>query len=182
MDVFLREGRVPGVHEGNQREPLVPLGRRWNGYGQVAVGASLEAACESPAHLAAAIAAFPRNCPYIMTYRPDKDKVFVVLREGADRDDALDAAFVAHLWLHELQESLGATDRKCMVALPAEPRAHAKGEAAVAADPIGLESLPLVQSHGNAMWRVFSDQAVEQGWQLKGTMLAIGDSRLLSAP
>lgn len=173
MDIWLKEGRVPSILEGNKREPLAPLGRRWNGYGQVILGASLETACESPAHLAAAVSAFPKCCPYVMTYRPDKDKVYVVLRAGADKAAALDGAFLAHLWLHEIHEATGGAARQCLVALPA-----------AAPPPLaaGCETLAEVQARGNAAWRAFSDQAGQQGWQLTGTMLAIGNSRLLSAP
>ena len=35
MDKFLSEQRVPSVHDGNKSEPLMPLGKHWNGYGQV---------------------------------------------------------------------------------------------------------------------------------------------------
>ena len=183
MDRFLAEGRVPGVLEGNKREPLLPLGPRWSGYGQVVVGASLEAACETPAHLSAAIAAFPHTSPYVLTYRPDKDKVFVVLRDSADRDAALEGAFAAHLWLDEIHERVAPAERKCMTALPAESDVQRQSSGAdVKVHVPGHDALGFVREHQAAMWALFAEQAHEQGWKLQGTMLAVGDTRLLCMP
>ena len=178
MDKFLREGRVPDMHEGNKKEPLMPLGHRWNGYGQIVIGASLEAACESPTHLSAAIAAFPAKSAYVLTYRPDKDKVFVVLRQGANRDDALEGAFLAHLWLSRLHDTVNAAGRKCMAALPADKKVRTCG---ADKEVVGAEALEYVRRHRQDLWRKFSRQAEHHGWQMHGTMLAIGDSRLLTS-
>jgi hypothetical protein len=172
MDVFLKEGRVPSVLEGNKKEPLVPVGRAWNGYGQVKLGASLEAACESPAHLAAAVKAFPEPRPYVLTYRPDKDKVYVVLRVSADKAAALEGAFLAHLWLERIHATVPEKCRRHLSALPSPC------SGTVDAD----EALAYAHAHRGDLWHDFRRQAVAQGWNLGGTMLAIGDTRLLNLP
>lgn len=180
MDKFLREQRVPGVADGNKNEPLMPLGKHWNGYGQVVLGASLEKACESPAHLSAAIAAFPANSPYVLTYRADKDKVFVVLRAGADKAQALEGAFLAHLWLSKIHESGEGRPRQLMHALPVHGAAAVAVAQGVAVP--GARALDQVLRSRKEMWRDFSEQAVDLGWNMPGTMLAIGDTRLLPQP
>ena len=172
MDKFLAEGRVPSVHEGNKNEPLVPLGKRWAGYGQVVLGTSLEKACCSPTHLAAAIATFPPPSPYVMTYRPDKDKVYVVLREGAGEEDALEGAFLAHLWLDSVHRRVPDDLRRCMCSLPSGCKGGAAGDEALAA----------VRRARGESWREFRGLAIAEGWDLGGTMLAIGDTRLLAPP
>lgn len=178
MDKFLKENRVPSIHEGNKNEPLMPIGKRWNGYGQVVLGASLETACETPAHLSAAISAFPISSPFVLTYRPDKDKVFVVLRQTADKAAALEGAFLAHLWLCRIHETVGDKERRCMSALPL----HMAGCCCEAVDMAGQEALAYVQKRRKVLWHQFSEEAIGHGWNMKGTMLAIGDTRLLPLP
>ena len=144
------------------------------------LGASLEKACESPAHLSAAIAAFPASSPYVLTYRPDKDKVFVVLRTTADKAAALEGAFLAHLWLHRIHASVGDKQRRRMHGLPLHG-ASATAAAGGAAVP-GAGALEAVLRQRKGLWRQFSEQASGRGWNMKGTMLAIGDTRLLPLP
>jgi hypothetical protein len=172
MDIFLKEGRVPGVLEGNKNEPLVPIGKAWNGYGQVKLGASLEAACESPGHLSASVKAFPPSSPYLLTYRPDKDKVYVVLRESADEAAALEGAFVAHLWLERIHEAVPERCRRNLCALPSAGGASSEAE----------DTLAYARAHWSELWHDFKHQAVSQGWKLGSTMLAIGDTRLINLP
>jgi hypothetical protein len=174
-DTFFKSGHVPSVHEGNKREPLVPLGKYWAGYGQVKIGASVEAACESPAHLADALAAVPQNCPCVLTYRPDVDKVFVMLREKADRIAALDAAFLAHLWLHRIHEVSDDKRRRCMPALPCRAGQVTHPDCG---DEL-LASLEWAQHQRGHKWRSFCSQAEARGWKMDDAMLAIGDTRLL---
>lgn len=186
MDKFLHHDRVPSVHEGNKREPLLPIGPRWNGYGQVVLGASLERACETPTHLAAMLAAFPRDSPYLLSYRPEKGQVFVVLREGATKDDALSGAFLAHLWLRRIQEGVSSTaERKCMAPLPAAAQESEESDVLLARGVrkvLGAGSLAEARRTQRPLWRRFAAEAEEEGWCLKGTMLAIGDTRMQDLP
>lgn len=185
MDKFLRHGRVPSVFEGNKREPLMPIGTRWNGYGQVVLGASLERACETPAHLSAMLDAFPAGSPYLLSYRPDRNKVYVVLREKATKDDALAGAFLAHLWLRRIQESVAEAERKCMVPLPAPRQRHVQRHAQSVSDSRKLaaaDTLGEAKRTQCPLWKRFAAEAEEAGWCLKGTMLAIGDTRMQDLP
>jgi hypothetical protein len=171
MDMFLNERRVPDVFEGNKREPLMPIGKRWNSYGQVVLGASVETACESPEHLSATVAAFGSSSPYYLTYRPEKDKVYVMLKDGVDKSVALEAAVLAHAWLHRIHEVEPEATRNGIPALP--DAGHAS---------LVQQSLAYVRARRRETWTEFKDAALTQGWNMKGTMLAMGDTRLLALP
>lgn len=175
MDMFLKEGRVPSVAEGNKSEPLIPLGKHWNGYGQVVLGASVEVACEDPEHLLESLGAFGSSSPYYLTYRPELDKVFVMLREGVDNVVALEAAFLAHLWLHRIHELAPLhMNRKCIPALPCRQGSCSWNQEL-------QHSLAHVKAHRRESWGQFRDEATAHGWKIKSTMLAIGNTRLLHA-
>lgn len=172
MDIFLKEKRVPGIREGNIKEPLIPLGKRWNGYGQVVLGASVETACESPEHLAATISTFGAPSTYYLSYRPDKDKVYVMLKEGIEISAALEATVMAHSWLHRIHEVVPEAERACMAALPATG----------GSDSDAQRTLAYIRGKRRETWGEFRDSALTQGWNLKGSMLAMGDTRLLALP
>jgi hypothetical protein len=174
MDVFLKEHRVPGITEGNRNEPLMPLGKRWNGYGQVVLGASVESACESPEHLNATISTFGASSPYYLTYRPDKDKVYVMLKDGVETSAALEATVMAHSWLNRIHEVVPEAERACMPALPATGVGDSHSQA--------HKALAHIRGKRRETWGEFRDAALAQGWNLKGSMLAMGDTRLLALP
>ncbi|KAG2430432.1 hypothetical protein HXX76_009956 [Chlamydomonas incerta] len=96
---YLTGGQVPGVAEANHNEPLLPWGR-YN-QGRLVLGASVEAACARPGDLLTAAAAF-RDGRYLVTYRPDTKKAYVLLRDGATNMDCLQASFFGHVFLHVL--------------------------------------------------------------------------------
>lgn len=172
MDVFFKQKRVPSIREGNRKEPLIPLGKHWNGYGQVILGASIEAACESPEHLEAIISTFGASSPYFLSYRPDRDKVYVMLREGVETSTALEATVLAHSWLYRIHETLPESERSSMAALPATG-----GNSSIT-----HRTLAHVRGRRKDTWVEFRDAALGQGWNLKGSMLAMGDTRLLALP
>lgn len=172
MDIFLKEKRVPGIREGNRKEPLVPLGKSWNGYGQVVLGASVETACESPEHLADTLSTFGASSPYYLSYRPDKDKVYVMLKEGVETSVALEATVMAHSWLHRIHEVVPEAERACIAALPATGGSQGSVH----------QTLAHVRGKRRETWGEFRDAALGQGWNLKGSMLAMGDTRLLAVP
>ncbi|MEW5299951.1 MAG: hypothetical protein WDW36_002919 [Sanguina aurantia] len=94
---FLSSGVVPGIEEANTNEPLLP----WGSYnqGRVVLGATVQEACKGPQELKDALAQYGDR-QYMLTYRPEVDKVFVLLREGAKTEDILKAAFSANVFLH----------------------------------------------------------------------------------
>ncbi|GFR40042.1 hypothetical protein Agub_g580 [Astrephomene gubernaculifera] len=129
---YLTDGCVPGVAEANQQEPLLPWGR----YNQrrLVLGASVEAACAGPADLSYAAGLFRQGSyGYMVTYRPDTRKAYVLLREGATSWDCLQASFFGHVFLHLLDG--GRLDAE---GLPLQPAARqALGAAAAAPSTVG---------------------------------------------
>ncbi|GIL71507.1 hypothetical protein Vretimale_2630 [Volvox reticuliferus] len=115
---YLTDGRVPSVAEANHNEPLLPWGR-YN-QGRLVLGASVEAACAGPSDLGYAASRFPESSyRYLVTYRPDTKKAYILLRDGATSIDCLQASFFGHVFLHLLDGGL------CEASLPQTARIQA---------------------------------------------------------
>ncbi|GIL46240.1 hypothetical protein Vafri_3268 [Volvox africanus] len=115
---YLTDGSVPSVAEANRNEPLLPWGR-YN-QGRLVLGASVEAACAGPSDLGYAASRFPESSyRYLVTYRPDTKKAYVLLRDGATSMDCLQASFFGHVFLHLLDGG-----GLCAAALPHTAGTH----------------------------------------------------------
>ena len=67
--------------------------------GRVVLGARVEDACRGPAEYADALRMLGDR-PFALTYRPETQRAYVMLKEGASGTDALCGAFHAHVLLH----------------------------------------------------------------------------------
>ncbi|KAI8464617.1 MAG: vitamin B6 photo-protection and homoeostasis-domain-containing protein [Monoraphidium minutum] len=179
---FAARGAVPGVTEANQGEPLLPWGRYHQG--RIVLGAAVEDAVHSPAELARAAALF-RSERFIVTYRPETRKVYVMLRENAAVPDTLKAAFTAHMVLHLMEACVPPASPAAGAGGPAalEPwrRLVAGGGAAMGEgrDAQALRLMEAAKPVLDALYSEFSRQAERQGWKLASTMLNPRETRLL---
>lgn len=139
------------------------------------LGAKVEEACRSASDLLAAAPAF-RGERYILTYRPDTKKVYVVLKQGAETVDCLKAAFACHTFLHLLD---GHPLPPRVAAPPHLLRAVKDAAAATASAQHGQWLLTCSWTVVDALYGDFTRQAAACGWQLKQTMLNPRETRLL---
>lgn len=142
--VMCTTGMVPSIAEANAREPLLP----WGASQRVVLGASVEDAVDGPHALGSLLDTW-RGRKYALSYQADTKKVYVVLREGANGSDILEAAFHAQHFLHALD----------------------RGGA-----PEGL--LRNTAREAPELFAGFASQAVDAGWKLQLTMLNPSETRL----
>ncbi|EFJ49504.1 hypothetical protein VOLCADRAFT_80645 [Volvox carteri f. nagariensis] len=159
---YLSDGFIPGVAEANHNEPLLPWGR--HNQNRLVLGASVESACAGPSELAHAVQRFPEpEYRYLVTYRPDTKKAYVLLREGATSMDCLQASFFGHVFLHLLDgAALSHAPLQLTAAATTTMGAIAKSSAVV-----------------SVLYPDFISQAERNGWKLQQTMLNPKENRLL---
>lgn len=139
------------------------------------LGATVEQACCSPSDLTAAAPMF-RHDKYILLYRPDSRKMYVLLKQGAETKDCLKAAFACHTLLHLMDG--GTLPPNC----GASQHLLTAAKDAAAATSTTQQSQALLQSSWMVVEALYSDfmkKAALQGWQLKQTMLNPRETRLL---
>ena len=95
-----------------------------------------------------------------------------MLKEGVETSVALEATVMAHSWLHRIHEVVPEAERACIAALPATGGSQGSVH----------QTLAHVRGKRRETWGEFRDAALGQGWNLKGSMLAMGDTRLLAVP
>lgn len=163
---FFDTGQVPDVSESNKKEPLLLYGG--HNRSRIVLGATVSQACLHSKDLYAASELFKAQ-RFLLSYRRDTRKVFIMLKEGAQASDTLKASLSAHLLL------------KLMDGQPTpflqQPKSGFSAPAPTHDDY--LSCLKFVASSVDNLFAEFSAQAVKRGWELTNTMLNPKDSRLL---
>ncbi|CAI5500096.1 unnamed protein product [Closterium sp. Naga37s-1] len=98
---FLETGQVPSLAEANARERILVL--PWAVDRPLELGARVADSFRSPADLLSSQRIF-KDEQYIVTYRPNHRRAYVVLKEGAKSRDVVRAAFQTHVLLHLLDQ------------------------------------------------------------------------------
>ena len=154
--------------------------------GRVVLGARVEDACQGPAEYSEALESFSSQ-PFAITYRPETQRAYVLLKEGASGSDSLCGAFHAHVLLHMMD----AVDGKGALPIAeALPKTLVNGQQAAALLPSPLTALKEIDdthrvlmqvsaSRGNQLYTSFLEQAADLGWQLENTMLNPQEARLM---
>lgn len=188
---MLSTGILPGPKESNAQEALLPwsdpIGRR------VILGAPVAEACAGPDDLVASLQRFA-NRNYALTYRPETQKVYVMLRQGADTEAVLRSVLDAHCVLHLIDQSNEgkipapskwsngkvARERGAIGRL----RREAQGWLEAGAPPRAQNknyhqrALDYVAAQGHDLYKEFKKQAQDCGWNLSLTMLNPLETRL----
>ena len=154
--------------------------------GRVVLGARVEDACQGPAEYATALETFG-NEAYAITYRPETNRAYVLLKQGASMQDTLCGAFSAHVLLHMLD---AVEDKPALPALHTLPqvepgmRSDIMSEALTALrdldDPHSL-LLNVTAVKGYKLYQDFISQASDLGWNLDNTMLNPKEARLTAS-
>ncbi|KAL9246097.1 hypothetical protein vseg_019675 [Gypsophila vaccaria] len=168
MESFLNTGQVPSLKEGNIKEKVFTF--PWMEDKPVVLGSRFKDAFQDPGLYIALEPLFERE-RYIVTYNPEKNKVYALLKDQAKSDDILKAAFHGHVLLHSIRSSL----KKHAVS-----GKHNKY--------VNLETVPTFSDIEGVVaescktvsttYGLFKYKATEQGWMMSESLLNPGRARL----
>lgn len=152
--------------------------------GRVVLGARVEDACPGPSQYATALETFG-DAAFALTYRPESNKAYVLLKQGATVQDTLCAAFHAHVLLHMLDASSGKPALPALQLLPQS--APGLGSESLTSALTPLKDIDDPHNHllhatatkGHKLYQDFTGQASILGWNLDNTMLNPKESRLV---
>ena len=154
--------------------------------GRVVLGASVEDACQGPAEYTEALDTFTSH-PFALTYRPETQRAYVLLKQGASGTDALCGAFHAHVLLHMID---AIDDKPALPITEVLPKMRPATIESVSPLSSPLTALREIDDHhrvllnvtaskASMLYSTFVDQAAELGWQLQNTMLNPKEARLI---
>lgn len=176
---YFTTGHSPSIEEGNAREPLLP----WSDpcYSSVVLGASVEEACDSPEAFEHAISMFSKS-DYVLSYRSDTRKMYVMLKKRATPETSFRGAFVAQLYLHilnggDLHFNPQTRWKKHFIEIQ-KKRAPILLGSSPNKDAFCADVMLFVSKHGETIFKEFENQVISRGWRTKLTMLNTHDTRL----
>ena len=167
--------------------------------GRIILGARVEDACQGPAEYSDALESFSSQ-PFALTYRPETQRAYVLLKEGACTSDALCGAFHAHVLLHMMDAVDDKAALPIAAVLPSPPLDSRKSNAPLEPlegsrnSPVPLKQpltalrdvddvqtilMQVTAAKGQQLYDSFVQQAADLGWQLQNTMLNPKEARLL---
>ncbi|ESQ43693.1 hypothetical protein EUTSA_v10013323mg [Eutrema salsugineum] len=165
VESFLKTGRVPSLQEGNIQEKIFTF--PWVEDRPVMLGARFKDAFQDPSTYLAVKPFFDKE-RYMVTYSPTKGKVYALLKNQANSDDILKAAFHAHVLLHFMNPSKVVTRKSVEQSDPAFAPMEYEIESRIA------ESCEMVSTS----YGTFKSRAAEQGWRMSESLLNPGRARL----
>lgn len=148
---FLETGQVPSIEDANRRESVITL--PWQEK-PLELGSRVGQAFSNPREFIRTQEQFQKE-NYLVTYRPNKKRAYVVIKESASSDDVVRATFQAHVMLHMLRGLEGTIT-------------NSNVEDAVA------ESTKRTYD----LYDSFKEEAKSKGWMMGETLLNPGDSRV----
>ncbi|KAG0594075.1 hypothetical protein M758_UG045500 [Ceratodon purpureus] len=113
---FLETGQIPSVEDANRRESVLTL--PWQEK-PLELGSRVAQAFSNPREFLNTQEQFQKE-NYLVTYRPNKRRAYVVIKESATSDDVVRATFQAHVMLHMLRELEGTLSSSNIEAAVAE--------------------------------------------------------------
>ncbi|CAA7396567.1 unnamed protein product [Spirodela intermedia] len=173
VESFLKTGHVPSLAEGNSKEHI--FDPPWCKNTPVVLGSRFGEAFQDPDSFLRIKPLFEEE-RYIITYNPGKNKVYALLKDQAESDDILKAAFHAHV-LHYIC-SLNARQAPKKLNKPGSPDSNElMSSPSFTVDPDAqiVESCEIVST----LYENFKGKAAEQGWVMSESLLNPGRARLL---
>ncbi|MQL77223.1 hypothetical protein Taro_009629 [Colocasia esculenta] len=175
VDTFLETGQVPSLVEGNSKETI--FSPPWSKNAPMVLGSRFRDAFQDPETFLSLqplfeVQIFELKERYIVTYNPSRDKVYALLKDRAESEDILKAAFHCHVLLHFIRSSnlknsnCGSTGlNKYLPNVPSttDIEAHIAKSCKVVSTSYGA----------------FKGKAAEQGWVMSDSLLNPGRARLL---
>ena len=142
-----------------------------------------------PARAADALQSFSSQ-PFALTYCPETQWAYAVLKEGSSALDALCGALHAHVLLHMMDAVDDKAALPITAVLPTPPLEHARSQAQLKSlegchslslkhsltalkdiDDVQAVLMQVTAAQGRQLYAFFVQQAAHLGWQLKNTML-----------
>ncbi|XP_024523497.1 protein root UVB sensitive 6-like isoform X1 [Selaginella moellendorffii] len=146
VDTFLETGKVPGLVEANERERII-VGPQWS-LEKLELGARVSDAFSAPQDYQYIDSLF-KGENYLVSYNPKRQRTYVVLKERANGDDVLRAAFHGQLFVNifdKCSSAEGAYQESCKYISP--------------------------------LYEHFKLDAEKQGWIMSETLLSPGNARV----
>ncbi|PIA47026.1 hypothetical protein AQUCO_01400025v1 [Aquilegia coerulea] len=177
VESFLETGNVPSLQEGNMKENIFNV--PWSKNRPIVLGSRFKDAFQEPRSFLTIEPLF-NNEKYIVTYNPLKGNIYALLKDQANSDDILKAAFHAHVLLHFIRSSdknhtsLRKQDRSELLDFIGSLSAHRALPTAVDLEEHIAESCKVVSSS----YGIFKKKASEQGWMMSDSLLNPGRARL----
>jgi hypothetical protein len=176
---FLSTGTCPTIKECNLNEPLLPWISKNGHSSRIILGASVAEAChDSPEALERAIADSPSSSNYLVTYRHDTKKAYVVLKKKAGHQASYEGCFAAELLLHVLSGG-----DLCLTARSRIQRdfLHLKkaGNGTNGCREFERGAARFVSKHGHELFVAFDRNAQSMNWKTALNTLNTKDNRLL---
>ncbi|GMH24449.1 hypothetical protein Nepgr_026292 [Nepenthes gracilis] len=168
VETFIKTGQVPSLEEGNMKETILSF--PWLKDRPVVLGPRFKDAFQEPAPYFSLEPLFEKE-KYVVTYNPEKGKVYALLKDQAKSDDILKAAFHGHLLLHLIRS---ANNNRCHPGKHYENDSSDSMDTSVGAQAQVVKSCKMVST----AYGLFKSKAAEQGWVMSESLLNPGRARL----
>ncbi|XP_078434512.1 root UVB sensitive protein (Protein of unknown function, DUF647) [Wolffia australiana] len=174
VESYLKTGLVPSLVEGNYKEHI--FDPPWAKNTPVVLGSRFGEAFQDADSFLQVRPLFEEE-RYIITYNPTKNKVYALLKDKAESDDILKAAFHAHV-LHFIfsSNSKQALKKK-------SKQGRSERLEAFSSTPSSIFDLNSHISEScdivSTVYENFKGKAAEQGWVMSESLLNPGRARLL---
>ncbi|OVA15487.1 Vitamin B6 photo-protection and homoeostasis [Macleaya cordata] len=178
VESFLKTGQVPSLQEGNMKENVFSF--PWLKDRPILLAPRFKDAFQDPCSYIAIEPLFEKE-RYLVTYNPSKGNVCALLKDQAESDDILKAAFHAHVLLHFIRSSNenqssgnhGGSDSSKFLGYFST---HQPLPTNVDLEAHIAESCKVV----SASYGIFKRKAAEQGWMMSESLLNPGKARTLA--
>lgn len=174
VESFLKTGHVPSLQEGNLKENVFTL--PWIKDKPILLGSRFKDAFQEPASYLALVPLFEKE-RYIVTYNPSKGNVCALLKDQAESDDVLKAAFHAHVLLHFIRSSSEQSSAKHAASESTNFLGHFSTQHPLPTT-FDLDQIAESCKVVSASYGLFKRKAAEQGWMMSESLLNPGKARL----
>ncbi|KAG0463350.1 hypothetical protein HPP92_018854 [Vanilla planifolia] len=177
VNSFLKTGCVPSLKDGNANENI--LNFPWTKKSSVILGCRFGEAFQEPLSFLDIQPLFEKE-KYIVSYNPLKGNVFALLKEKANSDDILKAAFHAHVLLHFIESSCSNQSSRSHLH-QAESYLESSLSNHLLSSDIDMKA-QIVESCKavSHLYGDFKTRAADQGWIMSESLINPGRARLLS--
>ncbi|KAI3993219.1 hypothetical protein MKX01_009962 [Papaver californicum] len=174
VESFLKTGQVPSLQEGNLKENVFSL--PWMKDKPILLGPRFKDAFQEPASYLALVPLFEKE-RYIVAYNPSKGNVCALLKDQAESDDILKAAFHAHVLLHFIRSSSEQSSVKHAASDSTNFLGHFSTQHPLPTT-FDLDQIAESCKVVSASYGLFKRKAAEQGWMMTESLLNPGKARL----
>ncbi|KAI3947171.1 hypothetical protein MKW92_036295 [Papaver armeniacum] len=171
VESFLKTGHVPSLQEGNLKENVFTL--PWIKDKPILLGSRFKDAFQEPASYLALVPLFEVHSHI----QSSKGNVCALLKDQAESDDILKAAFHAHVLLHFIRSSSEQSSAKHAASESTNFLGHFSTQHPLPTT-FDLDQIAESCKVVSASYGLFKRKAAEQGWMMSESLLYPGKARL----